>query len=74
MARHRKRDTASQRSAQAASRQTSKYLQAKILEQVTGEKSRVSIPPVSGCETSLGEGDMFELPPLPENALEQDEQ
>ena len=61
-ARRRKRDAATQRSVKTANKQTSKYLQAKILEQMTGESSRVPIPAVVG--THRGEADMFVLPPL----------
>lgn len=54
---------------------TSKFLQAKILEQMTGESTRISIPPVA--ETSRGQADMFDLSPLPsaskDEDLEQDE-
>lgn len=40
----------------------SKFLQAKILEQLTGAKSRVVVPPVAQED----QRDMFELPPLPQ--------
>ena len=58
--RQRKRDKASHRSATAAKKQVSKYLMAKILEQVSGEKSKVSMAAASHEDI-----DMFKLPPLP---------
>ena len=70
-ARHRLRDKAEQRSARAASKRTSKFLQAKILEQMSGEKSRVPVPEVAEVRQK-GEEDMFHLPPLPDGALEDD--
>lgn len=71
-ARHRKRDAATQRSVKTANKWTSKYLQAKILEQMTGESSRVPIPAVVG--TRWGEVDMYMLPPLSGGPEEKEEE
>ena len=69
--RHHKREVASQHSKRAADKRTSKFLQAKILEQMTGEKSRISFSEVN--VGNLGQTDMFELPPMPENAEKEEE-
>ncbi len=67
--RRRKRDAAGQRSAKAASKRRSKFLQAKILEQMTGEKSRVPGKPAHHG----GEVDMFQLPPLLSTSKDEDD-
>lgn len=61
--RHKQRAKASHKSASAAEKKMKKFLMSKILEQVSGERSKVSnlVPP-----TTQEEGDdMFKLPPLP---------
>ena len=69
--RQRRRDKASHRSARAADSQVSKFLMAKILEQVSGKKSQVSMATTASSSHRLEEGeDMFRLPPLPEEGRE----
>ncbi len=63
--RNRRREEASEKSLKAADKQLSKYLQAKILEQMTGQESSVLPPAPSGS----AEQDLFCLPPLPAGQL-----
>lgn len=67
MARSHKREVAVQRSLKASDKYLTKFLQAKILEQMTGEEGSVSAPGSSRAATS--QPDMFELPPLAEDVL-----
>lgn len=67
VARSHKREVAVQRSLKASDKYLTKYLQAKILEQMTGEGG--SIPAPIASRATASQPDMFELPPLAEDAL-----
>ena len=66
--RNRRRQSAGKKGQRAEEKQRSKYMQARILQQLTGEGSSEAPPPPQTSD----QPDLFQLPPLPGDVFSRD--